>query len=44
MEHWGYTDEVKRSARRRRRLDDKREAEERTPELDDDELTQLATP
>lgn len=24
MEHWGYTDEVKKAARKRRRLDDKK--------------------
>jgi hypothetical protein len=24
MEHWGYTDEVKEAARKKRRLDDKR--------------------
>ncbi len=26
MEHWGFTDEVKRLAKRTRRLEDKREA------------------
>jgi hypothetical protein len=26
MEHWGYTEEVKRAARKRRRLEDKKTA------------------
>jgi hypothetical protein len=35
MEHWGYTDEVKSAAKRRRRLNDNLEVKER---LDDSEL------
>ena len=32
MEHWGYTDEVKSAAKRRRRMNDKREVEEQSAE------------
>jgi hypothetical protein len=30
MEHWGETDEVKSASRRRRRLDDKKECDQKT--------------
>ncbi|MCE9553398.1 MAG: hypothetical protein K8T91_08485 [Planctomycetes bacterium] len=36
MEHWGFTDEVKEAAKRRRRLKDKREVKERQKELEND--------
>ena len=36
MEHWGYTDEVKHAARKRRRVDDKRITEQEQQDLDDD--------
>ena len=37
MEHWGYTDEVKGTAKRRRRLEDKREVKN-DGDLNDDRL------
>lgn len=37
MEHWGYTDEVKDTARKRRRLEGKRIAEEEKQNLHEDE-------
>lgn len=39
MEHWGFTGEVKSTAKRRRRLDDKRRVDEnlRGPDTSSDE-------
>ena len=36
MEHWGYTDEVKNAARKRRRVEDKRITEQEQLDLHDD--------
>jgi hypothetical protein len=40
MEHWGFTDEVKEAARRRRRLEDKQEVREKSAEPDEAEIGQ----
>ena len=34
MEHWGFTDEVKKHAKRRRRINDKSETNEQSNEID----------
>jgi hypothetical protein len=34
MEHWGYTEEVKKHAKRRRRINDKSETKEQSKEID----------
>jgi len=44
MEHWGYTDEVKQAARRRRRLHDKSEVDEQAGELETAEPNQDTPP
>jgi len=40
MEHWGFTDEVKEAARRRRRLGDKQEVRDQSAEPDDGQSVQ----
>jgi hypothetical protein len=40
MEHWGFTDEVKEAARRRRRLENKQAVREQSAEPDEAESDQ----